>query len=101
MIKQYVPNALTILRGWLTAVMVFLFFLPITDKYLLILILFVTACLTDFLDGRLARRWQIVASFGKIFDPLFDKVLTISLYFLLVPLFDWQIVVIFILLLLR
>ena len=43
----------------------------------LALILFVAAALTDWLDGHLARRWKIESDFGRLFDPLADKLLVV------------------------
>ncbi len=44
------------------------------------LVLFLLASLTDYLDGYLARRWKIVSTFGKIIDPIADKVLIIGVF---------------------
>ena len=43
----------------------------------LALVLFVAAALTDWLDGHLARRWKIESDFGRLFDPLADKLLVV------------------------
>jgi CDP-diacylglycerol--glycerol-3-phosphate 3-phosphatidyltransferase len=43
----------------------------------LALILFVAAALTDWLDGHLARKWRIESDFGRLFDPLADKLLVV------------------------
>ncbi|MDZ4829663.1 MAG: CDP-diacylglycerol--glycerol-3-phosphate 3-phosphatidyltransferase [Phycisphaerae bacterium] len=42
--------------------------------------LFVVAAATDFLDGYLARRWQVVSVFGRIMDPFVDKVLVLGAF---------------------
>lgn len=42
------------------------------------LAVFLVAAFTDFLDGYLARRWQVVSSFGKLADPIADKLLVLS-----------------------
>jgi len=99
--KKVFPNWLTAGRGILTLIIIALFFISCPDKYVWILILFIIACLTDFFDGILARRWKVISNFGKMFDPLFDKILTISLYFLLMPLFGQWLGLLFILLILR
>ncbi len=48
-------------------------------------LLFVLASLTDFLDGWLARRMGLVSDWGKIFDPVADKVLVTSILVALIP----------------
>lgn len=49
------------------------------------LILFVVAGLTDFLDGEIARRYAIVTNFGRLMDPLVDKVMMASAFICLIP----------------
>ncbi len=74
------PNKLTILR--VIMIPVFLVFL-LTDcagdasKYIAAAV-FVLASLTDMLDGRIARKYNLVTNFGKFMDPLADKLLVCS-----------------------
>ncbi|MDR2525632.1 MAG: CDP-diacylglycerol--glycerol-3-phosphate 3-phosphatidyltransferase [Oscillospiraceae bacterium] len=70
------PNKLTLLRVALTPV--FLLFLSVSLPlgYLWAAAVFATASFTDFLDGYLARRHGQVTSFGKLVDPVADKLLT-------------------------
>lgn len=46
-------------------------------------IFFLLACITDFLDGYLARKYKWISTFGKIWDPIADKALTTSVYIFL------------------
>jgi CDP-diacylglycerol--glycerol-3-phosphate 3-phosphatidyltransferase len=50
------------------------------------LILFIVAGITDYLDGEIARRWQFVTNFGRLMDPLVDKVMIAAAFISLVPL---------------
>lgn len=47
--------------------------------------LFVMAAITDYLDGFLARRWKVQSSFGKLMDPLADKILVTAVLIMLIP----------------
>ncbi len=49
------------------------------------LVLFILAGATDFLDGEIARRYAIVTNFGKLMDPLVDKVMMAAAFICLVP----------------
>lgn len=74
------PNKLTIIRAAL--IPVFLFFLLAdfagdASKYIAAAI-FIAASLTDLLDGKIARKYNLVTNFGKFMDPLADKLLVCS-----------------------
>ncbi len=49
------------------------------------LVLFLLASVTDYLDGEIARRWGIITKFGKLMDPLVDKVMMAAAFICLVP----------------
>ena len=72
-------NFLTFSRILLAAIIFLL--LMSTEAYLLALILFYIAGLTDWLDGYLARKYNAVSQFGEILDPLADKILIVFLFF--------------------
>ncbi len=73
------PNKLTLLRIALIPVFVALFELTaIPHNMMWALLVFIAASITDQLDGHLARKNNQVTSFGKLADPLADKLLTIS-----------------------
>ncbi len=93
--RRHIPNVLTIMRLALAAVFfaalaMFHYAQPITPAQrnwlLLGLALFVIAAVTDALDGYLARRWKAESKFGRIMDPVCDKLLIIgALIFLAGP----------------
>lgn len=75
------PNKLTLLRVVLIPVFVILLLLEGGQNYTLriaALIVFCIASFTDFLDGQIARRNNLVTNFGKFMDPLADKLLVCS-----------------------
>lgn len=77
------PNKLTVSRLYMTALMVFFLSVHFRYSYLISFILFLLAAITDGLDGHLARTKYGVTDFGKLMDPLADKVLTSAAFILL------------------
>lgn len=74
-----VPNILTILRVILVPfVVVLLLVQPFEYSNYLALGIFGIACLTDMLDGMIARKYNLITNFGKFMDPLADKLLVCS-----------------------
>ena len=53
--------------------------------YTAALLLFITAAITDWLDGVIARRWKLMSDFGKLMDPLADKVMVAAAFICLIP----------------
>ena len=78
------PNRLTVGRLFLTAFFVLCFYLPWGHAMTAALLIFSLASITDWLDGRSARARNLVTHFGKLFDPLADKVLIAAAFILLV-----------------
>lgn len=72
------PNKLTLLRVFLIPFFLLFMYLDISFHYLIALIIFAAASITDALDGKIARSRNLVTNFGKFLDPLADKVLVIS-----------------------
>ena len=85
------PNKLTLLRVCLIPVfLLFVYVSAIPCHYLLALIVFAAASLTAMLDGKIARKHNLVTNFGKFLDPLADKVLVITALIVLVDLPDFR-----------
>ncbi|MBE5869729.1 MAG: CDP-diacylglycerol--glycerol-3-phosphate 3-phosphatidyltransferase [Lachnospiraceae bacterium] len=74
------PNKLTLLRMVLAVFFVVFLLLSDTYEYLkwIALAIFIVASLTDMLDGKIARKYNLVTNFGKFMDPLADKLLVCS-----------------------
>ena len=70
------PNKLTLLRFALVPVFMVFMYTPNPYSYLIALVVFAVASFTDFLDGSIARKYNMVTDFGKFMDPLADKLLT-------------------------
>lgn len=79
------PNKLTILRVLMIPVFcVFLSFSPQSIPWRWASLgMFALACLTDFADGRIARKRDLVTNFGKFMDPIADKILVMSAFVML------------------
>lgn len=75
------PNKLTVLRVLLVPVFVIFLMCSITpyDKWIALFV-FIIASLTDMLDGKIARKYNLVTNFGKFMDPLADKLLVCSAF---------------------
>lgn len=71
--KMNLPNKLTVLRMILVPVLIVLFFVPFPWHALAAAAVYVVACFTDFLDGHIARKYNLVTNFGKFLDPIADK----------------------------
>lgn len=84
--KKNIPNILTFFRGAATLVIIALFLSDLESKFVASYFLFILAAFSDFFDGHLARKWKVVSDLGVVFDPLFDKLLVLSLLLLIFPL---------------
>ena len=82
--KLNLPNKLTVLRLFLVpGVMVFILFPTLTGnnpvvQALVCAILFILTAVTDFIDGKIARKYNLITDFGKFMDPVADKFMVIG-----------------------
>ncbi len=72
------PNKLTLLRVLLIPFFLLFMYIDVPFSYMIALVIFSAASITDALDGKIARKRGLVTNFGKFLDPLADKVLVIS-----------------------
>lgn len=92
------PNKLTMLRVIMIPFFIVFLLIPITpyDKWIALAI-FIIASLTDLLDGKIARKYNLVTNFGKFMDPLADKLLVCSALICLIELDKipaWMVIII-------
>ena len=78
---KYVPNTLTVIRFLLIP---FIIYSVISGNFLLALVLFTISGITDIADGFIARKFNLISNFGKLMDPLADKLTQISMLAILV-----------------
>lgn len=76
--KMNVPNTLTMIRIFCTPLMILMFLLPIPKGVgvFIALGIYVVACITDWLDGYIARKYNLITDFGKFMDQIADKFIT-------------------------
>lgn len=96
--QMNLPNKLTLLRVCMIPVFLLVLFLAAEpmNRYVAVAI-FIVASLTDMLDGKIARKYNLVTNFGKFMDPLADKMLVMAALVSMVALKDipaWVVVVI-------
>ena len=82
------PNKLTLLKVVLIPFFVFFLLAPYFEGYgnYIAVAIFIVASITDFLDGKIARKYNLVTNFGKFMDPLADKLLVCSALICLIQL---------------
>lgn len=73
---KHIPNALTLVRFFIIP---FIIYYLVKDEYLLAFIILTLSGLTDILDGTIARKFNFITNFGKLIDPLADKVTQLSI----------------------
>jgi len=80
-----IPNMLTLLRIAAIPLLAFLLLSPERDAGFWAAALFSAASITDWLDGYLARRMNIVTVFGKFLDPIADKLIVMAALIMILP----------------
>lgn len=75
------PNKLTLIRVIMVPIFIIAF---LFNYYFVALVIFIAASVTDYFDGKIARERNLVTNFGKIMDPLADKILVYSALCLLI-----------------
>jgi CDP-diacylglycerol---glycerol-3-phosphate 3-phosphatidyltransferase len=78
------PNQLTVARFFLTGLFVLLLSIQLAFGSTWALVIFIIASITDYLDGAIARRRNLMTDFGALMDPLVDKILMAAAFILLV-----------------
>lgn len=81
------PNKLTVLRIIMIPFMMFFYlatFIPFGIGKIIALLLFIAASVTDLLDGKIARKHNLVTNLGKFLDPIADKMLTSAVLFMII-----------------
>lgn len=76
--NKNVPNILTMARIAFTPLIILFFMLPIQNGVgvFVALGLYIIGCITDFLDGKIARKYNLISDFGKFMDQIADKFIT-------------------------
>ncbi len=69
------PNKITVGRMFVAPIFLAIYFAGIEHKFLISAVIFALGAITDAIDGRIARKNHIVTNFGKLLDPIADKML--------------------------
>ena len=91
------PNKLTIARVCMVPLFMVALMMNTGTSRVVAMVIFALASLTDMLDGKIARKYNLITNFGKLMDPLADKILTAAAMVCLVELGDlaaWIVVII-------
>lgn len=77
------PNALSLVRIIIVPIMVIIYAIGFASAPIFLVVLFIAAAFTDFLDGHIARKYNMVTDLGKLLDPIADKLLVLfGLFFI-------------------
>ena len=81
---EKVPNFLTAMRLVFVPIICGLMYVDTHLTRILAIVFSAVACITDFFDGKIARKYNVVSAFGRCMDPIADKVLVMTLIVMLV-----------------
>lgn len=84
-----IPTSLTVIRIFMIPIIVLFFYLPFQSAHIVAAVLFILACLTDWLDGFLARSLSQATDLGAFLDPIADKLL-IAVVLVVIVSQDWM-----------
>mgnify|MGYP002880236749 CR=1 FL=1 len=82
--KENIPNFLTCLRIILIPSIILFLMSKQHEHSWFALYLYIFACVSDFFDGYMARRFNLETNFGKFLDPIADKILVVSIIYIMV-----------------
>ena len=86
-----IPNILSFFRLCLIPVIVWLY--CVEEQYWWTVFVYAFSCLTDIVDGIIARRFNMISTFGKLFDPFADKLTQIAIILCLGWHFGWYMII--------
>ncbi len=90
-----IPNALTLLRLLLIPLFIWLYLGK--EAYVPAFLVYLTTGLLDLLDGIIARRYNMISDFGKLFDPVVDKLTQVAIFFCLLRKFPNMLILLIVL----
>lgn len=79
-LRVNIPNIISVSRILMLFVIVGLLYVPLHGAATVAFVLFIIGAATDWLDGYIARKYDIVSNFGKIIDALTDKIYVVGLF---------------------
>lgn len=87
---KHLPNILTLLRILVIPIFVLIFYLPFSWSHATASIIFAAACITDWLDGYIARAFKVSSRLGEFLDPVADKLMVSIALVMIVGEFQFQ-----------
>ena len=92
---KHVPNILSFIRIILIVPVIILYMQNTTPTFIWSIVLLVISCLTDFFDGKIARRFDAVSKLGKALDGAADKLMQLGLFLCLIFVYGTPVLIVF------